>query len=104
MNTMSEQTKYKTQIVIITLCIISFFVPNALQAAYESFMAQLKNVDAIQAVALANKWRWTNRNITIYADARGIVFKFPDGQVKKIPMPENKMLVAVAPYITKTHT
>ena len=101
---MSEKMKYKIPIVIITLCISSFFLPNALHAAYESFMAQLKNVDAIQAVALANKWRWTDKNITIYADAQEIVFKFPDGQVRRIPMPKDKMLVAVAPYITKTHT
>ena len=96
--------KYIKPTVIITLLIFSLFLPNTVQADYKSFMAELKNVDAIQAVALANQWRWTNKNIAIYVNAQEIVFKFPDGQVKKIPMPENKMLVAVAPYITKTHT
>lgn len=96
--------KYIKPTVIITLLIFSLFLPNTLQADYKSFMAKLKNVDAIQAVAFANQWRWTNKNITIYVNAQEIVFTFPDGQVKKIPMPENKMLVAVAPYISKTHT
>ena len=96
--------KYITPTVIIILWIISLFSPNTLQASYNSLRVELENVDAIQAVALANKWRWTNKNITIYVNAQEIVFKFPDGQVKTIPMPENKMLVAVAPYITKTHT
>ena len=39
-----------------------------------------------------------------HVNSKEIVFKFPDGQVKTIPMPVNKMLIAVAPYITKTHT
>jgi len=96
--------KYRVPAVIIGLCIISLSLPNALQADYKSLMTQLKNVDAIQAVALANQWRWTEKSITIYIDAQEIVFKFPDGKVKKIPIPEDKMLVAIAPYIKQTHT
>ena len=96
--------KYITPSVIFILWIILLFSPDALKADQKSLMAELENDDAIQAVALANKWRWTNKNITTYVDAQKIVFKFPDGQVKTISMPENKMLVAVAPYITKTHT
>jgi uncharacterized protein YacL (UPF0231 family) len=96
--------KYKFQPVIVTMCLMFLFIPSVLQADYKSLMAELKNVDAIQAVALANKWRWTNKDITIYVNAREIVFKFPAGQVKKIPMLKNKMLVAVASYITQTHT
>jgi len=96
--------KYITLSVIITLWIISLISPGDLQAGYKTLMLELENVDAIQAVALANKWRWTNKDIRSYVNPQEIVFKFPDGQVKTIPMPENKMLVAVAPYITKTHT
>ena len=96
--------KYRTLSVIITLWIISFFSPSDLQASHTPLMSELDNVDAIQAVALANKWRWTNKDIKSYVNSKEIVFKFPDGQVKRIPMPVNKMLIAVAPYITKTHT
>jgi len=90
--------------IVITLWIILLFVPGSLHARDESFVAKLNNVDAVQAVALANTWRWSDKNITIYVNDQEITFKFPDGQVKKIPMPEDKMLVAVAPYLTKTHT
>ena len=91
-------------IVIFILGSITFFSPGALPADQKALRAELENVDAVQAVALANKWRWTDRNITISVDAQKIHFKFPDGQVKSIPMPADKMLVAVAPYIAKTHT
>lgn len=90
--------------VIFILWSISFFSPGALQADQKARMAELENVDAVQAVAIANNWRWTDKSITISVDAQKIHFKFPDGQVKAIPMPADRMLVAVAPYITKTHT
>ena len=93
-----------TSTVIFTLWVIFLFSPDPLQADQKSLAAELENVDAVQAVAIANQWRWTNRNIKISVDARKIVFKFPDGQVKTVPMPADKMLVAVAPYIRKTHT
>ena len=97
--------KLMTLTVIITLGgLITLFSPDGLQADQKALMAELENMDAIQAVALANKWRWTNKDIKSYVNSKEIVFKFPDGQVKTIPMPVNKMLVAVAPYITKTHT
>lgn len=96
--------KYKIPTIIIMLGIFFLFLPGVLQADYKSFMAELKNADAVQAVALANQWKWTNKDITSYVDAQEIVFKFPDGQVKKIPLPVDKMFVAVAPFITRTHT
>jgi hypothetical protein len=66
--------------------------------------ARLNKVDAVQAVAIANEWNWSKREITSYVTPREVVFKFPDNKVKKIPLPEDKMLVAVAPYINSTHT
>lgn len=67
-------------------------------------MSELEKVNAAEAVALANQWRWTNKPIKVYVDAQEIVFIFPYGQAKKIPMPGDKMLVAVTPYIKNTHT
>ena len=99
-----KQMKIIKATVIVILWIIPLFLPTALHADYKSLIAELKNVDAIQAVALANKWKWTNKEIKSYVNSQEIVFNFPDGQVKKIPLPENKMFVAVAPYITQTHT
>jgi len=68
-------------------------------------LAKLNNVDAIQALAIANEWNYSKKEITSYVTPRDVVFKSSSGKViKKIPLPEDKMLVAVAPYINRTHT
>jgi Periplasmic copper-binding protein CueP len=74
------------------------------QEDFRSAEKALDNVDAIQAVAIANEWKWSKGDIKSYVDSREVVFKFPNGKVKRIPLPKDKMLVAVAPYINQTHT
>jgi len=64
----------------------------------------LKNLDAVEAIKIANQWKWTHKEIKSYVTSREVVFKFPNGKVYKIPLPEEKMIVAVAPYIKSTHT
>ena len=65
----------------------------------------LNNVDAVQAIAIANEWNYSKKGITSYVTPREVVFKSSNDKViKKIPLPEDKMLVAVAPYINRTHT
>jgi hypothetical protein len=96
--------KYSILSITLTFWVPSIFSPGAIHAVQKSLMDELKGVSAAEAVALANKWRWTHKDIKVYVDAQEIVFKFPDGQTKKIPMPDDKMLVAVAPYIKNTHT
>ena len=65
--------------------------------------ARLKNVDAIQAMEIANQWKWSKEKIKSHVTTREVVFEFPKGRIKKIPLPEEKMLVAVAPYVNRTH-
>jgi hypothetical protein len=65
--------------------------------------AKLKDVDAFQAMEIANQWKWTEKEIKSHVTTREVVFEFPNGRFKKIPLPEEKMLVAVAPYVNKTH-
>ena len=65
--------------------------------------AKLKDVDAIQAMEIANEWKWSKDDIKSHVTTLEVVFEFPNGRVKKIPLPEEKMLVAVAPYVKKTH-
>ena len=60
-------------------------------------------IDAFEAMALANQWKWSHKDVRSSVTAREVVFKFPDGTVKKIPLPEDRMLVAVAPFIRQTH-
>jgi hypothetical protein len=65
--------------------------------------AILKNVDATQAMEIANEWKWTQKEIKSYVTSQEVVFEFSNGRSKKIPLPEEKMLVAVAPYVNRTH-
>lgn len=88
----------------VAIWMLSLVAPGVLRAEPKSLMAELQGVDAVRAVAIADRWNRTHPDVTVYADAHEIVFKFPDGQVKKIPMPADKMLVAMAPYVQKTHT
>ena len=70
----------------------------------ETLMRQkLENVNAMEAVAIANEWKWSHKDIKSSVTAREVVFEFPDKTVKRIPLPQEKMLVAVAPYIRQTH-
>lgn len=69
-----------------------------------SIEARLQTADAVAALAIANQLKWTNGAIRSYATSREVVFKLPEGKVKKILLPEEKMMVAVAPYFKKTHT
>jgi hypothetical protein len=68
-------------------------------------IARLNNIDAVQAVAIANEWNYSRKDITSYVTPREVVFKSSnDKTIKKIPLPKDKMMVAVAPYINTTHT
>jgi hypothetical protein len=73
----------------------------SLEGNEKSADTSLNNVDAIQAMAIANQWKWTKKS---YVTPRGVIFIFPNRKVKGIPLPEDKMIVAVAPYIRRTHT
>ena len=79
------------------------FVVSGCQADRDSLEAVLENVDAMQAMAIANEWKWSNKEVKSYVTAREVVFELTKSKVKRIPLPEDKMLVAVAPYINKTH-
>ncbi len=63
----------------------------------------LNNVDAVQAMAIANEWKWSKKEIKSFVTSREVVFEFSKDKVKRIPLPNDKMLVAVAPYIKRTH-
>ncbi len=79
------------------------FAASGYQPEKNSPEAILKNVDAIQAMAIANEWNWSKKEIRSYVTTREVVFELSKSKVKKIPLPEEKMLVAVAPYINRTH-
>ena len=88
---------------IFLLGIYSLFPALALPDEWKSAQAELENVDAFKALTIANQWKWSKKGIKSYVDSREVVFRFPDGKVKRVPLPEDKMMVAVAPYIKRTH-
>jgi len=77
---------------------------GVVQPAGKTDEAVLENIDAMQAVEIANEWKWTKKEVKTSIDSREVTFEFPDGKVKRIPLPEDKMYIAIAPYIEKTHT
>jgi len=88
---------------ILFLGISWLFPACTLQSDEKSDEAILNNADAIQAMAIANEWNWSKKEIKSFVTPREVVFEFSKDKVKKIPLPEDKMLVAVAPYINRTH-
>jgi hypothetical protein len=96
------QMKFSFTLFIILL-LIPLFPVDAQQIEEKSFEAILKNVNAIQAMEIANEWKWSQKRIKSYVTARDVIFKLPDGEVKKVPLPGDKFLVAVAPYVKQTH-
>jgi hypothetical protein len=79
------------------------FAASGCQPDKNSPEAILKNVDAIQAMAIANEWKWSKKEIKSYVTTREVVFELSESKVIKILLPEEKLLVAVAPYINRTH-
>ncbi len=64
---------------------------------------RLKNVSAMEAVAIANELKWESTDVKSYVTTHEVVFKFSNGQLTKIRLPKDRMLVAVAPYMNQTH-
>ena len=64
---------------------------------------RLKNVSAMEAVAIANELKWESTDVKSYVTNHEVVFKFSNGQLRKIRLPKDRMLVAVAPYMSQTH-
>ncbi len=68
-----------------------------------SDIAILEGLDAVEAIEIANQWKWTKNYIKSSVNTQAVVFKFPNGVIKEIPLPANKMYVAIAPFIRQTH-
>ena len=73
--------------------------------AYDENLLQqrLKDVSAMEAVAIANELKWESGRVKSYVTATDVVFKFSNGKFTKIRLPKDRMLVAVAPYMNQTH-
>jgi len=65
---------------------------------------KLKGIDGKTAVAIANKWHMNKIDIVTFVTPDSVNFKFKDGQMINIPLPDDIMMVSIAPYIENTHT
>ncbi len=95
--------KYFALCFIIVLGTGLSFQVHAFQDKEKSAEIDLEKIDAAEAMAVANAWKWSRKDVKTSVTAHEVIFKFSDGHVKRIPLPEDKMLVAVAPYIRRTH-
>ena len=86
-------------LVLIVLVVPGYAINHDLKSAESA----LKNINAVEAMAIANQWKWSKKEIKSHVTPAEVVFKFPDGKMKKIPLPKDKMVIAVAPYIRRTH-
>ena len=95
--------KYLLVCLIMTFAIFPAFEADAFQDIKKPADIDFETIDAVEAMAIANDWKWSRKDVKSSVTAREVIFKFSDGKVEKIPLPEEKMLVAVAPYIRRTH-
>ena len=66
--------------------------------------AALDGLNARQAMALANQWYQQKQTaVTTNVTPDSVNFEFPNGRKKKVKMPKDQMVVAIAPYFQTTH-
>ena len=63
--------------------------------------AALAGLDAYAAVELANAWK--GNGVTSFVTTEVVRFVFPDGAEVTVALPEDEVIVSVAPYFTHTH-
>jgi hypothetical protein len=105
MGTVMTKSSYKRLLMIITVVSLAVFLTNtsAFAMSESALIDQLDGLNAHQALALANQWYWEKQPVKTHITPKEVVFQFESGTVKKIPLPANEMMVAVAPFIDKTH-
>jgi len=64
---------------------------------------QLQGLNAQQALALANQWHWEKQPVRTHVNSKEVVFQFESGKVINFALPKDEMMVAVAPFINRTH-
>ena len=52
----------------------------------------------LESIAIANRMKGSEKEIKSFVNSQEVVFQFPGGEVKKVRLPEDRMMVAVAPY------
>jgi hypothetical protein len=105
MGTVMTKSSFERLSMIITVVSLTVFLTNtsAFAMSESALIDQLDGLNAHQALALANQWHWEKQPVRTHITSKEVVFQFESGRVKKIPLPADEMMVAVAPFIDKTH-
>lgn len=94
---------------VILLFVLSAAVATAQQSAPvisgqdQQLVNELKGKSGKQAMELAYKWKQTNVDVVSFVTPDSVHFKFKDGTEIEVPLPDDQMVVSIAPYINKTH-
>lgn len=73
-------------------------------AASAASPTMLEGLDAREALALANRWGTGTPEVQSFVDTESVVITFKkSGKRVSIPLPADRMVVAIAPYIGRTH-
>ena len=76
---------------------------RAADGALAPVPGSVQGLDARAALAQANAWYTAGAGVTSYVDTRVIGFEFGGGDTVEIALPDDEMVVAVAPYVERTH-
>jgi hypothetical protein len=103
--TVMTKSSCKRLLMIITVVSLAVFLMNttAFSMSESALIDQLDGLNAHQALALANQLYWEKQPVRTHIASKEVVFQFESGKVKKIPVPADEMMVAVAPFIHRTH-
>ena len=100
---MRKFIKYWGVSVILIFATFLPFQAYAFQNSKKPADIDWEGIDVVEAIAIANEWKWSQKDVKSFVNAKEVVFEFADGSKKEIPLPEEEMLVAVAPYVQSTH-
>lgn len=62
----------------------------------------LKGLGPEEALALAKRWREEGQKVVSYVTPEAFFFLFPDGRKAQVAL-KDRFLLAVAPYVSRTH-
>ncbi len=78
--------------------------PSINKSNDQQLKEKLIGIDGKTAMVIANQWRMRKIDVVTFVTPDKVNFKFKDGRIISVPLPDGEMIVSIAPYINKTHT
>jgi len=72
-------------------------------SSWDGLRGSIPTNDAEAALALANEWRSAEPKVQSWVSPESLSFLFPDGVQVDVLLPEDRMVISVAPYLSMTH-